>query len=192
MERRREVDPTVAAGHRLIQAVLTDTELVAHIAEQEIDRRIQSGELIRAEALQLGGGLELTPVGRLRQLETFVASLTNPDASTAGVAEAAAAALAGPAVPDEAEDDEAAPEDELERRRRPKGFPVEGDELVCAECGEELVPVKKQTGVHGTFTTSKSVPDALTWAQLVFTRGRKVHCEPCLDVLYATPQEAAQ
>lgn len=178
MGRRRD-DPVSAAGTRLMETLLEDEDFVAHVAAAEIQRRIDAGELIEAEKLQLGGGLQLASSVRLGALERFVARVAEAgelDAEALSDLVWAATELAEGAIIDTstapaetAAADE--PVDELEARRRPAGMPAEGDEPHCERC-DTIVPVP--------------------FAQLVWSRWRKVYCNPCLEHFDEVREQAKQ
>lgn len=62
------------AAERLVTDLAGDERFAAHVAKSEIDRRVAAGELVPISRLQLGGGLELTPMGRVATLEGAIAS----------------------------------------------------------------------------------------------------------------------
>ena len=94
------IDPAVrGAAERLLVDLAADEKFVAHVAKAEIDRRVAAGELVPIGRLQLGGGLELTPMGRVAALEGAVSSaLALLDADLPNMADAVRAVLA-PALP---------------------------------------------------------------------------------------------
>lgn len=82
------------AAERLLVDLAADEKFVAHVAKAEIERRVAAGELVPISRLQLGGGLELTPMGRVAALEGAISSaLALLDAELPNMADAVRAVL---------------------------------------------------------------------------------------------------
>lgn len=131
-------------AERHLTGLAADTKFAAHVAKTEIERQIEAGELVPISRLQLGGGLELTPMGRVATLEAAIAAALELldsdeadklDALRAVLTEAreakpapAPAAKAKPA-------DKAAPTGEaVSDDGRPPGMLTEGEEAECDWC----------------------------------------------------------
>jgi len=64
------VPPAVRdAAERLLVNLVADERFAAHVAKSEIERLVAAGELVPLARLQMAGGLELTPIGRLAAVE---------------------------------------------------------------------------------------------------------------------------
>lgn len=152
---RRERVQAAAAG--IVDQILSDAELVAWIAEEEIERQVAAGRLIRTETLQVVPGLELVPVGINARLRSALTALANNPKVAAlkgkdiTVLRTTAIELAGdtppPAAPPEEDDEaveeppaaEAPAEAEAERRRKPFDMP-EGEQPCAWDDGcKEIV-----------------------------------------------------
>jgi hypothetical protein len=148
------------AAERLVTDLAGDERFAAHVAKSEIDRLVAAGELIPIGRLQLGGGLELTPMGRVATLEGAVASalalldadLPNKvDALRAVLGRVGAATSAppgpmpqspvtGPPEPAEVVDNDApvVVADDDRADGRPEGMLKEGETSVCDWCKEPI------------------------------------------------------
>lgn len=60
------------AGDRLIAAVLAEPAIIDAVSKTRIDSLVEAGHLIPSERLVLGPGFELTPRGRLAELEEAI------------------------------------------------------------------------------------------------------------------------
>lgn len=73
MPRADKTPPAVRdAAEGLIVSLLSQPELVAMVAEHEIQRQVNAGNLIPVSRLQMGPGLELAPRGRIAELEETI------------------------------------------------------------------------------------------------------------------------
>lgn len=203
MSRLGGTPPAVrAAAERVLNDLASDPAFAAHVARAEIDRLVAAGDMIPRERLQLGPGLELTPVGRLAEVEAALAKALNaldqdtPDVDVAlGVLLDVLPEDEGSAAPTEDSDGNetkgrAAPEDSDEARHvpedsdsRPPGMAAPEDSDAKAEDSANAdekpakTPAKKTTGSRRSRELVKKTKDGRPTAMP--TDDVEHHCAHC-------------
>jgi hypothetical protein len=181
-----------SAAERVLADLAGDPEFAAHVAQAEVDRLVANGSLIPRERLQLGPGLELTPVGRLSTVEdALLKALAALEQETPDV-DAALVALSAVAVV--ADDDEADPEDEDtddveddDVEVKPEPDPAKARKPAAKKSGTRRSEVVKKTSdgrpvamptedeIHHCTICGEVAPYPIS--KMSWIKGREVRCE---------------
>lgn len=150
------------AAARLIMTLGADERFVAEVANEEISRRVALGLLVPREKLEVVGGLELAPAGRLHAVETACRAVVErwlelgPEQGWTDEERLLSAAikhLNGVLHPDDsdtvddepdddvqppADDDTPAAEPAADAHLRPEGMPAADYHGPCDRCSENI------------------------------------------------------
>jgi hypothetical protein len=171
------------AAERIVAELVADERFAAYVANAEIERRIASGDLVPLSRLQMAGGLELTPIGRLGAAEGALRAVqalldTDPvplDALRSVIAKTLDAPATATPVPPPATPAPSPPPPPAEPAATPEPEPV-----VPAESdtpGEDGRPPGMLAPGESTVCTWCKAPIDANTANLAWTRFRKHLCK---------------